>query len=237
MKKTAFILTMTFFIAATWAFAAEKSKVLVQLDASRAAVDALAGKVGENREALTALEQARSYVQKATDVQTKSRQLFGVNIGFGDLKPEAEEEIKNYLEISDIAVATVTSRLEKARAASELEIIDKQSASVMAKIKAFEDRKAELEKLKADAAKCQSASKELEILKSENSRLSGQIEKQLAEIKTLTTQLEEAKKNATLPATPEKNSPAPATIIPAPVKEMPAAKEQPAPVKETPAQK
>lgn len=235
MKKTALMLIATFFISATSASAAEKSKVLVQMDASRASVDALAGKVGENREAAAALEQARAYLQKAADVQAKSRQLFGVNIGFGDLKPEAEEEIKSYLEISDIAVATAASRIEKARAASELEIIDKQAASVKAKIKAFEDRKAELEKLKADAAKCQSASKEIETLKSENSRLSGQIEKQLAEIKTLSAQLEEAKKTATVPSKPEKDPPAPVTP-PAPVKEIPAAKE-PSPVAETPAQK
>jgi hypothetical protein len=223
MKKTALILITMFFVAATSAFAAEKSKIAVQLDSSRAAVDALAGKIGDNREAGTALEQARTYLQKAADVQAKSRQLFGVNIGFGDLKPEAEEELKSYLEIADIAVATATSRLEKARTASEFEIIDKQLANVKAKIKVFEDRKTELEKLKADAAKCQSASKELETLKAENTRLSAQIEKQIVEIKALTARLEAAIKPVSEPAKPEKTAPVPASL-PEPVRETPAVK-------------
>jgi chromosome segregation ATPase len=235
MKKTLFFLTSISFVISTWAFAAEKSKILLQLESSQAAVDLLAGKVGENREALTALEQARLSLKKASDIYAKSRQMLGFNIGFGDLKPEAEEEIKNYLQISDISVATATSRLEKARAASELETIDKQLATVKTKVKVFEDRKAELEKLKTDAAKCQSAAKDLETLKSENSRLSGQLEKQLAEIKALTAQLEEARKNAVKSATPEKIAPLPATL-PAPGKETPTAKEQ-VPAKETPAEK
>lgn len=224
MKKSTLILVTTVLLTAASAFAAEKSKILIQLDASRAAVDAVALKVGENREASAALEQARTSLQKATEVHDKGRQMFGL----GDLKPEAEAEVKGYLETTDIAVATAVSRLEKTRAAAELEAIDKQLESVKAKVKLFDDRKAELEKLKADAAKCLSSAKELETLKAENSRLSGQVEKQLAEIKALTVQLEEAKKTAVKAAIPDvKPVPVPP---PAPVAEIPAAKEQPTPV-------
>lgn len=268
MKKTAAILVVTLLVAATCAFAAEKSKILAQIDASRAAVDALAGKAGENREAAAALEQARASLKKASDLYGKGRQVLGINIGFGDLKPEAEEEIKGYLGVADNAVATATSRLERARAATELEAIDKQLTIVKAKVKVFEERKAELEKLKAEAAKCQTASKELEALKAEkisltmqvellmaersksdklkseqadllpkletlkveNSRLSGQVDKQRAEIKALTAQLEETKKTAVKAGIPE--------IKPAPVvSPAPAAMEQQAPAKEAPAEK
>jgi chromosome segregation ATPase len=235
MKRTILILISTVFVLSTGVFAAEKSKILLQLESSQASVDSLAGKVGENREASTSLEKARASLKKASDIFAKGRQMLGFNIGFGDLKPEAEEEIKSYLQISDISVATATSRLEKTRASAELETIDKQLASVKAKVKIFEDRKIELEKLKADAAKCQTASKELETLKSENARLSGQIEKQFAEIRALTAQMEEAKKAAVKSVTPEKIAPATA-VPPAAVKEMPAAKEQ-VPAKETPAEK
>jgi DNA repair exonuclease SbcCD ATPase subunit len=225
MKKSALILITIFFVAATSAFAAEKSKIAVQLDASRVSVDALAGKIGDNREAGTALEQARTYLQKASDLETKGRQRLGFTIPglSADLKPEVEEEINNYLEISAVSVATATSRLEKAKASSEFEIIDKQLANVKAKIKVFEDRKAELEKLKADAAKCQSASKELETLKADNTRLSAQIEKQNLEIKALTVRLEEAKKPVSEPAKPEKTAPVPASL-PEPVRETPSVK-------------
>jgi len=267
MKKCAAILVTILLISGTCAFAAEKSKMQTQIDASRAAVDALAGKVGENREAAAALEQARTSLKKASDILGKGRQVLGINLGFGDVKPEAEEEIKNYLGITENAVATAASRLERTRAAAELEAIDKQLTGIKARIKVFEERKAELDKLKADAAKCQAVSKELEALKSEkstltmqvellmaerskaekskgdqadlqfrldglkaeNSRLSAQVEKQLAEIKSLANQLSETKKSAAQPPPPEKNAPAPAT-------EMPASKE-PAAVKETPTEK
>jgi DNA repair exonuclease SbcCD ATPase subunit len=228
MKRAILILISTFFIISTWAFAAEKSKILLQLESSQAAVDLLAGKVGGNSEASTALEQARASLKKGSDIYAKSRQTFGFNIGFGELKPEAEDEIKNHLQISDIFVATASSRLEAAKAASELETIDKQLASVKAKVKIFEDRKAELEKLRADAAKCQSATRDIEALKSENSRLSGQIEKQLSEIKALSAQLAEAKKEAVKSATPEKIAPPPATIPAATIEPPPASGQEPA---------
>lgn len=240
MKKSALILIIMFFVAANSAFAAEKSKMAVQLDASRIAVDSLAGKIGDNREAGAALEQARTYLQKASDLETKGRQRLGFTIPglSADLKPEVEEEINNYLEISAVLLATSTSRLEKAKASSEFEIIDRQLAIVKAKVKVFEDRKTELEKLRADAAKCQSASKELESLKAENTRLSTQIEKQIAEIKALTARLEDVKKLVPEPAKPEKTSPAPVTP-PAPVSTpLPATPTvpvtPPAPVGETP---
>lgn len=181
MKVASLILLTIFFVVSNSAFAAEKSKILSQIDATRAAVDALAGKVGENREAASSLEQARMSLKKASEIYGKGRQVLGINIGFGDLKPEAETEISNYLGTADSALATAASRLEIAKAASELEAIDKQLESVKAKVKVFDDRKAELEKLKAEAAKCQAVSKELETLKSEKSSLAMQVELLMAE--------------------------------------------------------
>ncbi|MBI5484897.1 MAG: hypothetical protein HY888_10605 [Deltaproteobacteria bacterium] len=182
MKKTALILFATCCISASVSGAAEKSAILLKLDASRAAVEALAGKIGENREAATDLEQARAFLKKATDAHEKGRQLLGFSIGgFGTLKPEAEEEIKGYLEMSELSVTTAASRLEKTRAANELETIEKQLTTVKAKVKVFEDRKAELEKLKADAAKCATAAREVETLKAEKISLAAQVEKLTAE--------------------------------------------------------
>ena len=264
MKRTVLILISIFCISASVSSAAEKSKTLLKLEASTAAVEALAGRTGENREASADLEQARGFLKKATDAHEKGRQLLGFSIGgFGTLKPEAEEEIKGYLEISDLSVTTASSRLEKARAANELEAIEKQLNNVKAKMKAFEDRKAELEKLKADAAKCGTAAREVETLKSEkalltaqlekltaergksekatveqtglqknieemkteNRRLGDQIEKQQAEIRELTSRLEDAKKTAA-----KVDVPAP----PAPVKTEPARLPFQVPSKESP---
>jgi DNA repair exonuclease SbcCD ATPase subunit len=215
MKRTFLIMITTFCISVSGSIAAEKSKIVIKLDASRAAVEALAGRIGENREAAGDLDQARLFLKKAADAHEKGLQVLGFNIGgLGTLKPEVEEEIKNYLDISDLSVATASSRLEKARAANELETIEKQLAGVKTRLKAFEDRKAELEKLKT-----------------ENTRLAGQIEKQMAEIKALNSQLEEAKRAAakregTEPAAPAKAVSAPVST-PVPVKESPAKETMP----------
>lgn len=251
MKTSILILITTLCISVSAAIAAEKSKALVQLDTARAAVEALAGKIGDNKEAAVDLELARVAIKKGTDISDKGRQLFG----FGGMKPESEKEIKNYAEIADLATVAAAARLEKARAASELEALDKQLTTVKAKIKIFEDRKAELEKFKAEAAKCQSSIRELETLKAENGLLSSKSEKQQAEIKALTAQLEEARKAAAHkekvePAKPVKAMTAPPLSPPAtvdvpselkellPVETIPAAevpaKANPAPAKETP---
>lgn len=251
MKTNMLILITTLCLSVSTAIAAEKSKALVQLDAARAAVEALAGKIGDNKEAAVDLELARVAIKKGTDISDKGRQLFG----FGDMKPESEKEIKNYAEIADLATVAAAARLEKARATSELEALDKQLTTVKAKIKIFEDRKAELEKFKAEAAKCRNSIRELETLKAENGLLSSKSEKQQAEIKALTAQLEEARKAAAHkekvePAKPVKAMP-PSPLSPTatvdvpselkellPVETIPAAevpaKTNPAPAKETP---
>ncbi len=251
MKTSILILITTLCLSVSAAIAAEKSKALVQLDTARAAVEALAGKIGDNKEAAVDLELARVAIKKGTDISDKGRQLFG----FGDMKPESEKEIKNYAEIAELATVAAAARLEKARAASELEALDKQLTTVKAKMKIFEDRKAELEKFKAEAAKCRNSISELETLKTENGLLSSRSEKQQAEIKALTAQLEEAKKAAAHkekvePLKPLKamtSSPLspPATVdVPSELKELlpvepiPAAevpvKTNPVPAKETP---
>lgn len=234
MKTRILILTVTLCLSVSAALAAEKSKALAQLDAARTAVETMAGKIGDNKEAAADLELARAAINKGAEVSDKGRQMFG----FGDMKPEAEREIKNYAEIADLSTAAAASRLEKTRAASELEALDKQLTAVNAKIKIFEDRKAELEKYKAEATKCQSAVRELETLKAENAQLSSRTERQQTEIKALTAQLEDAKKAATLKermeqAKPEKAMTAP--LSPSSTIDVPPALKELLPVEPTPA--
>lgn len=157
--------------------AAGKGKASSQIDAARGMIEGIAAKVGDNKAAAADLEQARTLLRKAEEALEKGRALFG----FGDLKPEAEQEIKHYTEMTELAVSLAASRIEKSRAETELEGLDKQLAAVKAKVKLFEDRKAELEKLRKDAAKCQTAAKELEAVKAEKAQLAAQVEQLLAE--------------------------------------------------------
>jgi len=235
MKTRLLILITTLCLSASAALAAEKSKALVQLDTARAAVEAMAARAGDNREAAAGLELARAAIKKGADAAEKGRQMFG----FGGIKPEAEQEVKNYADIAELETAAVASRLEKGRSAAELEALDKQLAVVKGRIKLFEDRKTELEKYKAEASKCQGAAGEIETLKAEKARLSARIDKQQAEIKELKTRLEDAVKadvcrQAAPTAAPVKMTPAPvetpaakepSPAVPAPAAEVPTAKE------------
>lgn len=182
MKTRILILIITLcLITTSTAVAAEKNKAVVQLDAARTAIETMAAKIGDNRDAAADLEMARWAIKKGADVSENGRQLFG----FGDIKPEAEHEIEIYAEIAGLSAAAAASRLEKARAAGELEVLDRNLSGIKAKIKIFEDRKSELEKCKAEAARCQGTVGEIEVLKAENNRLTTQLEKQQAEVKSL----------------------------------------------------
>ncbi len=210
MKNVILTLITILCISVSGAVAAEKSKALVQLDNARIAIENLSGRIGDNKEAAADLEMAKTAISKGSEVSEKGRQMFG----FGDMKPESEQEIKNYAEIAELSTTAAAARLEKTRAASELEALDKQLTVVKGKIKIFEDRKAELEKYKTEAARCRNELRDLEALKSENAQLTSRIERQQTEIKALTTQLEDAKKTTALRDKNEPAKPVKAVIAP-----------------------
>lgn len=220
------------------AFAADKSKAVIQLDSARAALDSMSGKAAGKSEASADLDRARTAIRKGSELAEKGRQMFG----FGEIRPEVEREIKNYAEIAELSTAAAGSRVERSRAAIELETLEKQLAAVRTKTRIFEDRKAELDKCKSDATRFQSAARELEALKTENAQLSARLEKQQADIRTLSSQLEDSRKAANLKERAEqtkavKPPPAPspsqsANEVPATLKEL--LPVEPAPAAEAP---
>lgn len=177
MKWTYFLLVSTICISTSGALAAEKSKVLIQLDATRSAVETAAGKAEGNKDATADLARARAALKYADESHTAGKSMFG----FGDINPETEKEIKLSVDIADLATATALSRVELVRATAELEAIEKQFTAVKTKLKLFEDRKAELVKLRQEVAACQKTTNELEILKVEKTVLTTKMEQLTAE--------------------------------------------------------
>jgi uncharacterized protein involved in exopolysaccharide biosynthesis len=57
-----------------------------------------------------------------------------------------------------------------------LEAIEKQFATVKAKLKLFEDRKAELERLRLEVAACRKMSNDFEVVKLEKANLAAQVD-------------------------------------------------------------
>ena len=177
MKWTHLFLASLLSLQLSTAFAADKNKTLVQLDATRSAVETAAGKIEDNKEAAADLERARAALKQADESYSAGKSMFG----FGDISPETEKEIKLSVEAADIATLTALSRVEFVRATAEMEAIEKQFTATKAKLKLFEDRKAELERLRLEVAACRKISNELEIIKLEKANLAAQIDQLNAE--------------------------------------------------------
>jgi hypothetical protein len=171
MKKLIFFLVALFSLSLSTAFAAEKNKTLLQLEATKSAVETAAAKAEMNKDALVDLDRARTALKQADESIATGKSLFG----FGDINPEAEKEIKLAIETAEAATASALSRIETVRASTELDAIEKQFAAVKAKLKLFEDRKAELERLRTESVACQKMSKELEALKDEKTALTAKV--------------------------------------------------------------
>lgn len=171
------LLISIFCVSVSSAFAADKNKTMSQLETTRSAVEAAAVKIEGNKEAAADLERARTALKYADESYKRGKSMFG----FGDISPETENEIKLSVDMADVATATALSRVEFARATAELDAMEKQFTTVKTKLKIFEDRKAELEKLRLESAACQKTNNELEILKIEKANLASQVDQLSAE--------------------------------------------------------
>lgn len=209
------VLTTLCCLSASTVLAAEKSKTVIQCDIARTAVDAAASKAEGNKEATANLEKAKAALKNADDCYNAGKSFFG------GINPEAEKEMKLAVDAAELATAAALSNVEFAKANRELETIDKQTTVVKAKLKLFDDRKAELEKLRADSVAAQKISKELETVKAEKAALTTQVEQLSAERSRadklkieqleLTKKLDDAKaENARLSALLEKQQAKPA---------------------------
>jgi hypothetical protein len=172
MKNFILILITTLLLPASIAFSAEKNKTVIDLENTRSAVEAAAGKIAGNQESAADLERARNALKYADESYKAGKSMFG----FGDISPETEKEIKLGVDMADTATATALSRVEFARATSELDTIEKLSTTTKARLKLFEDRKAELERLRFEAVACQKTAKEFETVKAEKAALATQLE-------------------------------------------------------------
>lgn len=183
MMRASVALAIVACLAAGNVHAADKADVLSRIDAARMAVEAFVAKNKNNETVVADVEAARGYIRKAAAAFESGKQMFG----FGGIKQEAEQEIAHCLAMSDLNVALAESRLAKKRNDDELASITGQRNKVKVKVQRFEDRKAEMERLRAEAAKSDALAKELSQLKADKALLVSQVEMLMAERKELET--------------------------------------------------
>ena len=167
----------------------EKTTAQSQIDAAKAAIEAFSKKTRDDKLVFKEIEAARSAVKKGEDAFATGRQMFGL----GDISTETGHEVKHFTDMVDLYLTLGQSRINKVKAAEELKPIIGNMAKVKTRLKIFEDRQAELEKLRAMQGKFEPMAKELENLKAENARLSEQQGKLAAERQTLAAELETLK--------------------------------------------
>ncbi len=149
--------------------AADKAKVLLAIENTKTNLGNLVEKSAGGKEYQDDIITAQNYLKLAESEYKK-------NIGImGDLKDDAEPTIRHYTDMANITVAIVMSRIEKGNQIREAEEIDQSILKMKARIKVFDDKNAEIERLKAESGSTRgtvdSVSKELAALKSENALL------------------------------------------------------------------
>lgn len=219
MRKPLILLGLVALVlaCASLCFAAAEPDLSAQLAAKKVSVEEVAAKVGNYPQALAEMEKARTSMKSAEQAYEKGRQWMGLR----GLKPEAEQEVRHHLQMVDMAVLLAASRAAKGRNEEELAAVDKQLATVKARVKLLEERKAEEDRLRQQLQKCEASGKEaatqkadaakltiqVEQLTADKKKLEGQVTALTTEKAALADQLEILKKQA---ATPTPNQPVPA---------------------------
>jgi hypothetical protein len=189
--------------------ATEKPKAQNQLEAARAAIDAFARKTDGNKQVSGDLDAARSYLKVGQTALEGGSSLFGL----GDISPETAQEIKYATDMVELYLTLGQTRIDSAKTAEEHAAISAQVAKMKARVKVFDDRKAELVKLRAAMEQHDAIVRELEDAKAENARLglkTGRLEK---ERKALDAELDHLKAELAKRDQAEKQQ-APATEAP-----------------------
>jgi hypothetical protein len=216
MRSVKIIVCLFLLIAPTAVQADQIAKAQTQIEAAKAAIEAFSRKSNDNKLAAKDLEAARSIMKRSEEAVINNRTMFGL----GDISPETASSVKQLTDLIDMHLTLGQSRIDAAKAAEELKVLSSQVAKVRGKVKVFEDRKAELEKLRSIEVKHEAVLKDLEALKLENSRLIEKEQKLIDGQKGLVVELdylkaEMAKRSVatSLPVTPGPEA-APKTTTP-----------------------
>lgn len=170
------------------AVAADKDRSVVMIEAARLNIGNFKAKAGDSKIALPELNLANNYLGKAEYALEKGKNFLGT------VSDEAQQEVRRLTALTDIAIATGNSKLERSRVEVEAASLAARLEKVRARVKVFEDYRSEIARLKSELAKSSGASKEMASLKEGNASLQKQVEKLTAERDLIAGQLEEVRK-------------------------------------------
>jgi chromosome segregation ATPase len=174
MKKLsiAFIL-LSFFFAGVDNVLADKDQLLFSIQKVKSDIEKVQKKSEEAKISISELKKASEFLQQADSVLTKNKNWRGV------LNKEVEPLIAYYTEMAEINTSIASSRLEKIDQEKDNARLEKMIPELEAKIKIFDDKNAEIKKLKEELekpkGKMKDVNSEINALKKEKTELNEQI--------------------------------------------------------------
>jgi hypothetical protein len=154
MKKTAIILFICFMTASFCvpaAMAVDKTRARLAIEQAKTNLDNLTKNRADSKDYQDDIISAQNYLKVAENEYKK-------NIGIlGGLNDEAEPTVRHYAAMADITVAIVTARLNTADQIREKETTDGKIRAMKARIKVFEDKNTEIERLKRETGSTKSS--------------------------------------------------------------------------------
>ena len=179
MRSTAVILGIAACMVAGTVHAADKAEILARIESARVGVESFVAKTKNDELVVADVEAARGYLRKAGAAFEGGKQMFGL----GGIKPEAEQEIGHCLAMAELNIDLAASRLGAKRNREELAALMPLLDKVKVKVRRFDDREAEMERLRVEAAKADALAREVAQLKADKALLASQIELLMAERK------------------------------------------------------
>jgi hypothetical protein len=166
--------------------AAERSKSQAQIETAQSALNDFKARAGVDAKLVsTDLENAAGYLAKAAAALKAGEKMFG---GLAD---EAEQDVNHETAMLDVTLKLAATKLERTKIGAELNVLGKKVDAVKAKLKVFDDFRAEIARLKGELATNEKTVKELETLKAEKGALEAQIVKLSTEKRQLDALKEE----------------------------------------------
>lgn len=161
--KRILLVVLSVLLMASAATAADKTKALLAIENARVAVTKLEQRGATNQLVADDIVRAKGYLQRAETTYKE-------NISWlllGNLSDAAEPQVRNYAEMSEIAAGIGLSKLEKIAYDTERQQLGKAIGEAQAKVNVFEQRAAEVAKLKSSAGKYDAAAQEIAELKTQ----------------------------------------------------------------------
>ena len=175
MKRTSIllILFLSLLILQVSNAYADKEQILFSIQKVKSTIEKAQDKSEEAKTSLKELQKAREYLKQAeTELNINKNWI-------GSVKKEAEPLITHYIEMADINASIALSRLEKINQEKENARLEKLIPELEAKIKVFDDKNIEIQRLKAELEKpcgeIRNVNSEIARLKKEKSESDNQV--------------------------------------------------------------